>query len=76
MTNAVGILLGVGGGVGLCHLLAMAYDTELFRFPAVIVPSTLATSAVLVAIFVAIAQLIIFVMIRRLPWLEVMKIKE
>ena len=76
VTNTVGILLGIAGGVGLIHLLALAYDTELFRFPVVILPSTLAISAVLVGVFVVIAQVIIYWMIRRLPWLEVMKIKE
>ena len=76
LVNTVGILLGVAGGVGLTHLLARAYNTELFRFPAVVVPRTLVTSALLVLIFVVAAQLIVHWMIRRLPWLEVMKIKE
>jgi len=76
LLNGVGILLGLVAGIGFAHLLAMAYDTELYRFPVVIRASTLALSAVLMAGFVIVAQLIVYRLIRKLPWLDVMKIKE
>jgi len=76
LLNGVGILLGVAAGVGLAHVLSMAYDTELYRFPVVILPTTLATSALVMALFVVAAQVIVHWMIRRLPWLDVMKVKE
>ena len=76
LLNGAGILLGLAAGVGLAHLLSMAYDTELYRFPVVIKPATLAISAALMAAFVLVAQVIVHRLIHKLPWLDVMKIKE
>jgi len=76
LLNAVGVGLGLWTGVGLAHLLALAYDTELYRFPAIIYPSRLLISAALMFVFVGAAQLLIHRMIRRLPWLDVLKVKE
>jgi putative ABC transport system permease protein len=74
--NGAGLITGLFAGVGLAHLLSLAYSTELYRFPAVILPGTLALSAVLVALFVIAAQLILYRMIRRLDWLAVLNVKE
>jgi len=74
--NAFGIALGLAGGVGLAHLMSVAYDMELYRFPTVIYPSRLVIAAVLMCFFVAAAQLVVGVMIRQLPWLDVLKVKE
>jgi len=76
LLNGTGIGLGLVAGVGLTHLLSMAYDTELYRFPVVIYPSRLAISAALMCLFVGMAQLILFRLIRKLPWLDVLKVKE
>jgi putative ABC transport system permease protein len=76
LLNGTGILAGLVGGVGLAHLLSIAYSTELYRFPAVILPGTLSFSAVLVALFVIAAQLILFRLIRHLDWLAVLNVKE
>ncbi|MBN1516511.1 ABC transporter permease [Candidatus Sumerlaeota bacterium] len=76
LLNGGGILIGMAAGAGLCHLLALAYNTELYRFPVVIYPIRLLQSAVLMAIFIGASQLIIFAMIQRLQWLEALKIRE
>ena len=76
LLNTVGILLGLAAGIGLSHVLSLAYNTELYRFPVVVKPSTLVTSALLMAAFVLVAQVIVHYLIRRVPWLDVMKIKE
>lgn len=76
LINAVGVLLGLAGGIGLLHLLTLAYDTELYRFPTVVYPSRLIQSALLMVAFVAAAQWITYRLVRRLDWLEVLKIKE
>jgi len=76
LLNGLGLLVGLVAGVGLAHLLSVAYSTELYRFPAVILPGTLLLSAVVVVLFVATAQLILFWMIRRLDWLAVLNVKE
>ncbi|AFM23258.1 ABC transporter permease [Desulfomonile tiedjei] len=76
LLNAVGTILGLGLGVGLAHLISLAFDTELYRFPAVILPSKVLISVAAMALFVAVGQLIVYRMIRSLPWLDVLKVKE
>jgi putative ABC transport system permease protein len=76
LLNGTGLLVGLFLGVGLAHLLSIAYSTELYRFPAVILPRTLAFSAVLVALFVVAAQLTLYRLIARLDWLAVLNVKE
>ncbi len=76
LLNGTGLLAGLAAGAGLAHLLSIAYSTELYRFPAVILPSTLSYSAILVALFVIAAQLTLFRLIRRLDWLAVLNVKE
>ncbi len=76
LLNGVGIVLGLGLGIGIAHLLSLAFNTELYRFPAVVHPSRLMASAGLMVLFVGFAQIIVFKMIRGLQWLEVLKVKE
>jgi putative ABC transport system permease protein len=76
LLNLTGIALGLGVGIGLTHLLSGAYSTELYRFPVVIYPSRLLLSAGLMIGFVGLAQLIVLRLIHRLPWLEVLNVKE
>jgi len=76
LVNGVGVALGVVAGVGLTYLFAMAYDTELYRFPVVIYPSRLALGAALMWAFVVAAQWLTHRMIRAVPWLDVLKVKE
>ncbi len=76
LLNAAGIAVGIGLGVGLAHLLVVAYNTELYRIPVIIYPSRLAAVALLMLLFVCASQLIIYFMIRGLQWLEVLKVKE
>ena len=76
LLNSLGILLGLAGGVGLAHIISLAYSTELYRFPAIVYPSRLVFSAALMFVFITLAQLVVYRMIVRLDWLEVMKVKE
>jgi putative ABC transport system permease protein len=76
LLNGTGLVIGLFAGVGLAQLLSIAYSTELYRFPAVILPRTLLLSALLVAVFVIAAQLIQFRVIHRLDWLAVLNVKE
>jgi putative ABC transport system permease protein len=76
LLNGAGLLVGLIAGVGLAHLISVAYSTELYRFPAVILPATLLLSALVVTLFVTAAQLILFRIIRRLDWLAVLNVRE
>ena len=76
LLNAVGVGIGLILGVGLSYLLAAAYNTELYRFPVVVYGSRVAFVAVAMVILVGLAQGMIYLVIRGLDWLEVLKVKE
>ena len=76
LLNGLGVLLGLFAGSGLAYVISVAHSTELYRFPVVILPQSLMISAVLMVVFVGVAQLIVYRMIRRLNWLDVLNVKE
>lgn len=76
LLSAVGIGLGLWAGIGLVHLVVQAYSRELFRLPAVIPPEALFQSAAVMLLFVALAQVVVWRLVARLPWLEVFKVRE
>ena len=76
LLGGVGIALGLAAGCGLAKLMSYAYNTEMYRFPTVIYPSRLVLSAALMIVFVGLAQLVIYRMIKKLEWLEVLNARE
>ncbi len=76
LLNGIGVLVGLAGGVGLANLLSLAYDTELYRFPVVIYPARVLHAVLIMVAFLLLAQWLVQGMIRRLPWLEVLNVKE
>jgi putative ABC transport system permease protein len=76
VVNAVGVAAGLAAGIGLAHLLSRAYDTELYRFPVVLYASRFLITVLLMVLFVVLAELVVYRLIRRLRWLEVLKLKE
>ncbi len=76
LLNGIGIALGLGLGVVLTYLLARAYSTELYRFQAVIRPWEFHAAVLLTLLFIGLAQLILYVMIRRFQWKEVLNVRE
>lgn len=76
LLNGVGTVLGLGAGVGLAALLSTFYNTELYRFPLVVTPQSLLLALVLMGLFVSVAQVMVLRLVRGLPWLDVLKVKE
>jgi len=76
LLNSVGIALGLWAGMGLAYWLSLAYSTELYRFPVVIRPARMLTAIGIMLGFVWLAQGIVRRMIRRMEWLEVLKVRE
>ena len=76
LLNGLGIGIGTLGGVGLSYLLSAAYNTELYRFPVVIVPRYLLFSALLMAGFILAAQVVVLRLIQTLKWLDTLKARE
>lgn len=72
----LGLLLAIPLGYALDVLMARAYDTELFRMPIVFRWRAIGLSLLISLVFVVIAQLAVMRMIRRLDWLEGVKVKE
>ncbi|UCC30546.1 MAG: FtsX-like permease family protein [Phycisphaerales bacterium] len=76
LTFMAGLALACPLGYGMLHLIAAAYDSELYRMPVVIRPIVVLYTFVLVALFVLLAQWIVLLQIRKLDWLQGMKVKE
>ena len=72
----IGIALGLYLGIFYVQALAVAYSSELFRFPVVIRAERMAQTAVLMVLCIAVAQYIVYRLVSRLDWLEVLKVKE
>jgi putative ABC transport system permease protein len=72
----VGLVLAMPVAYVLVHLLALAYNTELFRLPVLIRPGTVLMSCAVMAVFAAVSQFVVYRQVRGLDWLEGIKIKE
>lgn len=71
-----GLLLGFPIGYALVQLVVANMPAELVRLPITIRPATIAIGVALPSIFVLAAQFVIYRQIRRLDWLEGIKVKE
>ena len=76
LLNGVGIILGLGCGVALLFMMAMAYSTELYRWPVIVTVPTVINSVLIMTGFIVMAQLIIYRLVRKMNWLDVLKVKE
>ncbi len=73
---ALGVVMAIPLGYGMIYGLARLYDTELFRMPVLIRPVMVVLSMALAAVFVLIVQGFVYLQIRKLDWLEGIKVKE
>ena len=72
----VAIPVGLVMGHGLAYFMASTAQTELFRVPFVIEPSTYALSALVVAVATALSALLVGRKINHLDLVEVLKARE
>ena len=72
----LGLILAFPLGYGLSLLSAQAYNTELFRMPIVVRPTSIIFTIILTLFFVLFAQFFVYRTIGRLDWLEGTKVKE
>ena len=73
---AVGLVLGIPFGAGICRLLVSAYDNELYRLPYHLDTGTFVTATILSFLFVVLANLAVRHQIRKLDMVEVLKERE
>ncbi len=71
-----GLVLGFPFGYLMVRVIARVYNTELFRMPVIISRNVMLLAGCLACGFVLIAQWFVYRQIRRMDWLEGIKIKE
>jgi putative ABC transport system permease protein len=74
--NAVGIILGLVLGIYFTYWMSAAFSTEVFSMPVVITPMRLTESAFIMCSFVLISQMIIYRIIKKLNWFDVLNNRE
>ncbi len=76
IVTVLGTLLGMPIGYALTELMAISYDSELFRFPVISTPLTWIYTAVLALSFCTLAQLFVQRAIFNMDWLDALQSKE
>jgi putative ABC transport system permease protein len=76
LLSAVGVAVGVPLGLGLCRLLILAYETDLYCLPFYVRNRTFVLTAVSIAIFVFLANWTSRRRLAKLDMVEVLKQRE
>ena len=76
LLNSLGVICGWGGGAALTYFVTRAYDTEIFRLPFVFTSEIVTTASLAMLVFLTASQAVLAVIVRQLPWLDVLKIRE
>jgi putative ABC transport system permease protein len=76
LLNTLGVVCGWAGGAALTYGVCRAYDTEIFRLPFVFNAGIVLTSTLWMMLFLASSQLVLYLIVKGLPWLDVLKIRE
>lgn len=71
-----GLVLGFPVGYIMVHLISRVYNTELFRMPVFVSRPVVFLAGGLSCLFVGIAQWFVYRQIRKVEWLEGIKVKE
>ena len=74
--NSIGIFLGLFVGIYFAYYMSTAFSTEIYRMPMVIKIGRLLQTALIMFVFVIISQVIIYRMIKKLDWFEVLNARE
>jgi putative ABC transport system permease protein len=76
VVSSLGTLLGLPLGYLLTHLMAISYDTEMFRMPVVVSSSVWPQTIVTAGLFIVAAHLFVQRKISRLDWPDALKAQE
>jgi putative ABC transport system permease protein len=74
--NTVGILLGLLGGIYFAYYMSTAFSTDMYRMPVVITMRRLLEAAAVMIIFVVLSQAIIYRVIKKLNWFDILNNRE
>jgi putative ABC transport system permease protein len=76
LLNGIGTLLGLLLGTGLMFYFSTAFSSEVFRIPAVFRWIRLLEAIGVMALFLMITQGILYRVIRKMDWFEVLNVRE
>jgi len=76
LLSVVGVAVGVPLGLGLCRLLILAYETDLYRLPFAVRNRTFVLTALSIALFVLLANWSSRRRLAKLDMVEVLKSRE
>ena len=76
VVGVLGTLVGLPLGYLLTLLMAVTYDTEMFRMPVVLNASAWLQTIVTAGVFIVAAHLFVQRKISRLDWLDALKAQE
>lgn len=76
LLNSLGVVCGWAGGAALTYGITLAYNTEIFRIPFVFELLILGKATATMLVFLVASQAVLYLIVRRLPWLDVLKIRE
>ncbi|ABR46826.1 protein of unknown function DUF214 [Alkaliphilus metalliredigens QYMF] len=71
--TVLGIAVGVPVGYGMCYGIVSAFETDLYKIPLIITPSSYVFAAMMTAFFVAIAQLATIRKIYKMNFIDALK---
>lgn len=74
--NCLGIFLGLFAGIYFIYYMSVAFSNEIFRMPMVVNLVRLFETALLMFIFVIVAQIFIYQIIKKLNWFAVLNVME
>jgi putative ABC transport system permease protein len=72
----LGLLLSLPLGYLMVYGAAQAYESELFRMPVIFKARSVLWTMLLSFVFVGLAQWVVYRQVKRLDWLEGIKVKE
>ena len=76
IVTLVGALVGMPIGYSLSVLVSVAYDTELFRFPVIAMPTTWIWTLLLAVFFGLVAHGLVQLVVHWMDWLDALQAKE
>ncbi|MDZ7815215.1 MAG: FtsX-like permease family protein [Planctomycetota bacterium] len=76
MVGVPGIVVGLFMGMLLANIVSALYDTELYRFPVNFATSNFVVAAVVMLLAILFAQLMTYIALTRLDWLDSLKTRE
>jgi putative ABC transport system permease protein len=76
LVNSLGTIAGLPLGLGLAHLIAFYYNTELFRFPVATTPWVWINTMLLSLLFALLAHAFVQRAVHRVDWVDALNVKE